>query len=247
MVAIISKIRREIMRLINHLKRISKIFDKNIVLSFGENCLADNLLARNGIKSFSGPYSSGRSNIEYILAFENEEFSDILNLEYLKYEYFYDKKVPRNKKYITVKNQYHDSCINGFEFTHHDVISSKTDRNRIKKRCKRMLGLKKKNIIMLYHHRLCEETDEELLVSHLIELADIYKSRNNDVHMYIFSQVIVSKENQRKVECIDNRGVNMYKFYTLNEWAGDNDDIFWARCDDDLLEEMIMNIKQKLL
>ena len=110
-----------------------------------------------------------------------------------------------------------------------------------------MLRLKKKNIIILYHHRLCKETDEELLVSHLIELADIYKSRNNNVHMYIFSQVIVLEENQRKTECIISRGVNVYKFHTLSEWTGDNHDIFWARCDDDLLEEMIIDIKEKLV
>ena len=247
MIAIKSNISEKIKSLTNYVKMISKSFDKNVVFSLGENCLSDNLLERNGLKSFSSPYSSGRSNIEYILAFEKDKFSDFLNLKYLEYEYFFDKKVPRNKKYVTVQNQYHNSCLNGFEFTHHDVISSQKIRNKINKRCQRMLRLQEKNIIMLYHHRLCSETDEELLISHLLELADIYKLRNNDVHIYTFSQVIVSEENQRKAECKIIRGVNVYKFYTLNEWVGNNNNIFWAKCDDDLLKEMITDIKQNLL
>ena len=43
-------------------------------ISIGENCLADDILKRFNMKSFSSPYASSRSNIEYILAFENSEF-----------------------------------------------------------------------------------------------------------------------------------------------------------------------------
>ncbi|MCQ2587766.1 MAG: papain-like cysteine peptidase [Treponema sp.] len=38
----------------------------------GENCLPDNILSRNDLKSFSSPFSYCRSNIEYILAFEKD-------------------------------------------------------------------------------------------------------------------------------------------------------------------------------
>ena len=31
---------------------------ESIVLSLGENCLADDILARNNLKSFSSPYAS---------------------------------------------------------------------------------------------------------------------------------------------------------------------------------------------
>ena len=151
------------------------------------------------------------------------------------------------KKYVAVKNHYDNLCLNGFEFTHHDVISSKKSRKTIMKRCQRMLRLKHKNVIMLYHHRLCAETDEELLISHLTDLADIYRSRNNDVSVYMFTQVIVSEENQRKVEHTVNKGVNVYKFHTLNVWSGNDENILWARCDDDLLKKMIADIREKLV
>lgn len=227
------------------MQKTIKRFDKNVVFSLGENCLADDILARNGLKSFSSPYASGRSNIEYILSFEKEEFSDFLNMEYLVHESLSNRTVARNKKYVAVKNNYHDSCLHGFEFTHHDVIDCAKNRNRIKKRCQRLGGLKNKNIIMLYHHRICADTDEALLISHLKELAELYKSRKNQVHVFLFSQVLVSREDQRKVEhCVDG-GISLYRFYTLNAWEGDDENILWARCDNDLLEKMIVDIKKK--
>lgn len=246
MISMRKTILKIVRRLANQARKVAKIMNRNIIFSLGENCLPDNILARNGLKSFSSPYASGRSNIEYVLAFEHEQFSDFLNLEHLKYEYFSDKEVARNKKYVAVKNRYNESCTNGFEFTHHDAIGSKKYRYRLQKRCKRMLKLKNKNIIMLYHHRMCSKTDESLLVSHLLELADLYKLRGNSVHIYAFTQVIISGKNQRRSECIVDRDVTLYKFYTQNEWAGNDDDIFWAKCDDDLLEVMILDIKQRL-
>lgn len=93
-ITIMKKLKKHIKGIIKHIKRIKKILDKNVIFSVGENCLADNILARNGLKSFSSPYSSGRSNIEYILAFEKEAFSDFLNQKYLKYENFGDKQLP---------------------------------------------------------------------------------------------------------------------------------------------------------
>lgn len=246
MLSVIRRIRRKMKSYQNILKRLSKQRDKNVVLSFGENCLTDDILSRTGLKSFSSPYSSGRTNVEYVLAFEKEGFADLLNRDYLEYEYADDKKVARNKKYVATKNRYHESCVNGFEFTHHDVIGSKMKSDTISKRCRRMLELKNRNIVIVYHHRLCAETDEELLISHLAELADIYRARGNEVSVFMFCQVLVSEENQRRVVRTARGGVHVYQFHTLREWAGDNDDVFWARCDDDLLRTMVADIKKKL-
>ena len=69
---------------VRNIKKWGKSFERNVVLSLGENCLPDDILRRNGLKSFSSPYASGRSNIEYVLSFENERFGDFLNPEYLK-------------------------------------------------------------------------------------------------------------------------------------------------------------------
>lgn len=234
-------------KLKKHIKRISKKLNKNVLFSIGENCLADNILARNGLKSFSSPYSSARSNVEYLIAFEKEEFNDFLNADYLVYDKTSNGNVAQNKKYVDVNNKYYSSCVNGFEFTHHDVIGDSAAKDKIYKRCRRLLRLKNKNVIMLYHHRFCEGTDEKLLIKNLVEMAEIYKLRDNNVHIFLFTQVIVSSKEKRKVENYVDSGINVYKFHTMNAWGGENEEILWARCDDDLLKIMINDIKKSLV
>ena len=241
------KVHKKIKKLKKHIKKAIKKFNKNVLFSIGENCLADNILARNGLKSFSSPYASARSNIEYLIAFEKESFKDFLKNDYIVYVNPSESKIAQNKKYVEVENSYHNSCINGFEFTHHDVIGDDKMREMLKKRYKRLLKIKNKNIVLLYHHRFCENTNEEMLIAHLKEFADIYRKRGNDVNIFIFTQVIVSSEDYRKVEKTVVGGINVYKFYTMNIWGGEDDEILWARCDNDLLEEMINDMKKKLI
>lgn len=245
-VSLKNRYKKKTKKLKKHIKKTIKQFDRNVVFSIGENCLADDILARNQLKSFSSPYSFGRSNIEYILLFENEDFADFLNKEYLMYEKLSGGEVPRNKKYVETENKYHNSCTNGFEFTHHDVIASEKSRDTLKRRYQRLRKLKNKNIIMLYHHRVCQETDESLLISHLQDLAKLFETQKNKVNIFLFYQILISDETQRRVEHFADNNINVYKFYTLNAWAGDDENLLWARCDNDLLEEMIHGIKEKM-
>ena len=220
--------------------------DQFVCFSIGENCLADNILDRNGLKSFSSPFASSRSNIEYILDFEKENYAHFIDTNFLKYECLDSgKKVPRNKKYVSTQNKYNVSCALGFEFTHHDVIDSEELRQTFIRRCERVRNLVNKNIIMLYHHRKCDQTDIGLLIHHLTDLAEIYESKQNKVDVFCFFQVIISNEKERKVETYSIGRIHIYKFYTMHVWAGDDQDIFWARCDDDLLKTMVDDIKAK--
>ena len=216
---------------------------KDIYISIGENCLPDDILARNHLKSFSTPFSSGRSNIEYILDFENEEYADFLNMDYLHYESVGNGKVVRNTKYLTVQNRYKAVCMNGFEFTHHDVIGNNEIRETMGRRVKRMLNLKNKNITMLYHHRKCDETDINLLLRHLLMLSSVYEKRSNKVRIILFYQEIIPDYASRRVECSQYKNIDIFKYYTQNEWAGEEQNLLWARCDNDLLETMIKAIK----
>lgn len=233
-------------------RRMMKSNDKNIYFSLGENCLTDDILERFGLKSFSSPYSSGRSNIEYILAFERESFADLLEPAFLRYEEAKDgKRVVRNKKYVDVKNKYHTLCTNGFEFTHHDPLKKKDHAATMKRRYERLLNLKNKNVFMLYHHRMHSDTDEKMLEADLQSLAEIYEERDNNVFVYVFYQEIVedpaARRIERKEKCIkkDRLYLITYKFYTIHEWAGTDQDIFWARSDDDLLKEMIDDMRSR--
>lgn len=238
----VKKARHFFKSIISVTENVKYKYEKDIFFSIGENCLSDDILSRFSLKSFSSPYGSGRSNIEYILAFEKEGFADFINRDYMKYEYIGNKKVPRNKKYVATENKYNSTCINGFEFTHHDTIGDESIRKTIMRRCNRLMNITGKNITMLYHHRYCEQTDMELLIHHLQLLSEIYEARGNSVNVYLFYQVIASDENQRRVERLQNGNVYIYRFYTLKEWGGDDQDVFWARCDNDLLRVMIDDI-----
>lgn len=220
-------------------------FARTIYVSFGENCLTDNILERHNLKLLTTPYSHGRTNIEYILQLEEDGYKDFLNLQHLRYEPLNNQKVPRLKKYNTLRNRYHNSQENGFEFTHHDVIGNKAVRQKFYKRVEKMLGYKgKKRFVIFYHHRQNPLTNTELLIEDLAKLKEIYSAPGLPAEVICFTQRIVDHPDQRKVELETKAGVRLFTLNTLKEWEGDNDDVFWARCDEDLVTHMIDQVKR---
>lgn len=216
-----------------------KIHKRQIFVSFGENCLTDNILKRYGIKSFSTPYSSSRSNIEYILQIEKDKFKHFLNPNFLTYDCVDNKRVVRLTTYDKLDNKYNDYHMKGFEFTHHDVLGDFETRKKLQHRAKRMLKLKNKEINIFYHNRQNIDTNESMLIEHLIELKKIYETRCQKVNIIMFTQIKVDNVAERRVEHSATDGIDVFKFYVLNIWAGEDQDIFWARCDDDLIKKMI--------
>ena len=240
----LKKIRRVIIRNFRNIKKVQKLKKDKLYLSFGENCLTDNILSRYNIKSYSTPYSSARSNIEYILQIEKDNFKNFLNPEYMKYDYVRKDKVVRLTVYNKIENQYHNLHMNGFEFSHHDVLSNEELRDTMNRRCERLLNLKNKKLCIFYHNRYNENTNEKMLVTHLQELSKIYSERCSSVTIFMFTQVIVTNKEERRVEHTSIDNINIYKFYTLNVWEGTDNRIFWAKCDDDLISEMIEDAKK---
>lgn len=233
----LKRIYKKILKLVNKYK-------KNVYLSFGENCLTDRILERHHIKSFSSPYSSGRSNVEYILQIEKEAFRDLLEKQYLYRDVVGDHNVVRNKKY-TCTNIYDESCMRDFEFTHHDVLSDDIIRNTISRRCQALLEIQKKNLHIFYHHRICDSTNEGKLIEDLAELKRLYEQRAKSVSVTMFTQKKVEEEEERRVDHKRVNDIDIYTFYTLNIWEGSDDNIFWAKCDDDLIKTMINDVKKR--
>lgn len=229
----------------NLFKEFNMTHKKSIYLSFGENCLTDDILKRYNIKSFSTPYSSGRSNIEYILQIEKDRFKNFLNPEYLEYDKVDEKQVARLNTYTKLINKYNEYHMKGFEFTHHDVLGKLENRKKLQRRANRMLKLRNKEINIFYHNRYNEFTNEDMLIDHLLELKALYEKRGKTVNVFMFSQVIINNAEDRKVDYYQIKGINIYKFHVLNIWQGTDQDIFWAKCDDDLIKKMIDNIKYK--
>jgi len=221
------------------------VFEK-VYFSLGENCLTDDIINRYQLKSFTTPYSWGRSNVEYLLQIEKDGFADFLNEEYLRYEIVRGQKTLILKRYDSLSNCYDPSCMNGFEFTHHDVLADPEKREMFRRRCARMTSLRGKRVFMFYHHRICKETDRKMLLEHLSQLRRLYAARSLQARMIMFTQVLVEDESQRKVERFFINGIHVYVFYTMTMWSGNDKEILWARCDDDLLSVMIGDVKNGL-
>ncbi|QBC43668.1 DUF1796 family putative cysteine peptidase [Iodobacter fluviatilis] len=165
-----------------------------IWLSLGENCLSDNILQRHGLKSFSSPYAASRSNIDYVIALEKENYASILLKENLVYEDAWGKKVVRSTSIINADDIYEPSCSKGFEFTHHDPISSINDRNSFQRRIQRLNEFrKKKDVVFLYHHRITERSNLIKLREKFSTFISFYLGNQSNCHLIFFYQTLIPK------------------------------------------------------
>lgn len=100
------------------------------------------------------------------------------------------------------------------------------------------------NICFLYHHRINGKTDIKKLVKKAYKFRSFYEKNEKKCYIAIFHQTIIQKDRKRFVELkvLGNR-IFFFNFFTYNLWAGDNPDYLWAKVDDDLIQEMIKNIK----
>ncbi|MGV8947463.1 MAG: DUF1796 family putative cysteine peptidase [Lutibacter sp.] len=216
--------------------KISKTF----WLSLGENCLSDSILERHGLRTFSTVYSNGRSNIDYALFLEKNNYQKLLKTENLKYDFFKGVKVVRSTSVVDCDPIFLDLQMNGFEFTHHDVIGNKKHIESCRRKIERQLKFRKKrNFIFLYHHRLNETSDFNLLFKKLYEFSKFYSTKTYFCKMIIFSQNIVKDNSERNISYKKiNDSVHFFNLATLKIWDGDTDD-FWAKNDTDLIQQLI--------
>ena len=222
-----------------HRRRTNRIY-----LSFGENCLTDNILSRYGLKSFTTPFSHCRSNIEYILDLERNNYENFVSGELLIYGDLNGKSVPRLKTDLILKNTYHHLHENGIEFPSQDVIK---DQKYWKKVVKRAIRLKeflgKGKYILLYHHRICDNNDFELLLIHLSELKKYYSTQDFECQVVLFKQIIIPKESKKKLTYKKNDDIHVFDFYTHYAWTGRDQRRYWAFIDDSLIIKMLDIVK----
>lgn len=212
-----------------------------IWLSLGENCLPDDILKRNGLKSFSTPYSHSRTNIDYALALESADYEGLLEVKSLERSDAWGTPVIRSRTYNKSDNIFEASVSKGFEFTHHDVlqdVDSQASYVRKIERLKRIKG--RENVTFLYHHRVSKKTDFPKLLQKLNEFASLYDSDVANCRIYVMAQLIVESASDRRLERFMTQDkVTVFRFHTERVWSGSDDDLFWARVDDDLITEML--------
>lgn len=218
---------------------------EHLWLSLGENCITDDILKRHKLKSFSTPYSSGRSNIDNILQLEANNYKGLLEHKNLDQTIFWGKSVVRSKIYNKSDDSYHQSVSNGFEFTLHDPINSTDHFESFTRKISRMQSIRNsENIVFLYYHRKSPNSQITELRNKLSSLSDIYSGECNICKVVLFHQTLVLRKEDRGLK-IKNTGNNIieFEFFTENLWEGNEPNIFWGRVDDDLISLMLKNIK----
>lgn len=245
---IVKRVRNRTFRVVfGTLRELKLKFTKTLNVSIGENCLTDNILERHGLKSLTTVYSHGRSNLDYAIALELDRYKNLLERNNLYHAYFGESQVVRNNYYKIESDIYNEAQSNGFEFTHHDVISNIEAKKSILRKMNRLIQLAgKKSFRFFYHYRI----SDKFAMSEIFKKAQVFlsfyaNSNINKNEFIVFSQEIVNDPEKRGLDRIDaTQNICCYLFRTTKIWEGD-DDNFWARGDDDLIKHMLSDVLNK--
>lgn len=222
-----------------HKRRTNRIY-----LSFGENCLTDNILTRYELKSFTTPFSYCRSNIEYVLDFERNNYENFISGKFLKYGALKEKPVDRLNTNIILENNYHHLHLHGIEFTNHDVIKNQKYWQKVKNRANNLKSfLGKAQYVLLYHHRVCEDSDLDLLLVHLSELKKFYSTKEYVCQIVLFKQILIPIEKKKWLSYKIANDIHIFDFHTHYSWTGHDQRKYWAFIDDSLISKMLKIVK----
>ena len=215
---------------------------KKLYLSLGENSLTDNILDRHNLKSFSTPYSSARTNLDYAIFCEKTNYRTLIDKELLVYE----KRGTLNNYMPILDSIFSVNHGNGFEFTRQDIINNKAHGESIQRKIDRLISIKgKEDVTFFYHYRLNNNLNYSKIFEKATEFISFYKPLETNSKIILFSQKIIKENRERTVSYkrISSR-VHNFIFHTKYIWAGNNEEVFWARNDDDLIKIMLDNVKE---
>lgn len=221
---------------------VKKFFIPEIYwLSLGENCLSDDILKRHGLKSFNTIYSSARSNVDYAIYLEKRSFQGFLDRNNLEYDYLGNLRVTRSTLCMECGKLYLNCHSKGFETSHHDLINNEAHRQSFQRKIQRMLDLRNnKKTVFFYHHRVNDRTNLEALFIKLETFSTFYSRKPEKCQIMLFVQSkIINPEERKVIYRKVNSNIHLFEFKTINIWEGSDPEIFWARCDDDLIKKML--------
>jgi hypothetical protein len=216
-----------------------------VFISLGENCLVDAVLKKFRLKAESFPFGSSRSNIEYIHQILESDFKDFLDPQYLKEGTYYGQEVVFNVRY-TFENQIFDQSVtNGFEFTHHKVLSQE-GRESVERKVERLRGLLNEGtrVVFIYHYRYNKNQDPEKIKKLLDAFLKMLNSRYRGNFRCILFYQAVQKSKPMVICTIFNKQLLCAKFVSSRPWNGDDN---WdGRSDDILFRNFLTSWKFKL-
>lgn len=209
-----------------------------IWLSLGENCLPDSILHRFGMKSFSTPFSHGRTNIEYATQADAENFASLLDQSLLYSVEAYGKPVVRNNLYSCDKSLYDASVASDFEFTHHDVIKGWGSQESYKRKIQRWNDARQTadEVRFLYHHRDWHGKNIQKLTEKLRDFQVSYSRDGARCSIVLLEQNI--QPDQPRDWSVSELSTDLVhaRLTTKYHWSGNDEDVFWGRVDNDLLQ-----------
>jgi len=134
--------------------------------------------------------------------------------------------------------------MNGIEFSNHDLIRNQKYRRRILAQVKKLKSyLGKRKYILLYHHRVCEGNNPDLLLRHLSELKTYYSTKEFECQIVLYKQTIISKEFKKELIYQMKNDIHIFDFHTYYSWSGRDQRKYWAYTDDSLIRNMLKRIK----
>lgn len=220
-----------------------------ICLSIGENCATDMILQRFGLKSYSTPYSFVRSNCFYALQLEKHNYDFLLDKKYLvKDPNSMFPNCYRNMNFEKPEEGlFEKNCTNGFEFTHHDIVNKISDLESMKRKISRLNNLKFSNddILFFYHHRYCDNCSIQMIINYLNDFCAYYLHGNRHVNVVLLEQRIVKQPIERHVFISRHKNVILAYLYTERIWGGKDNNLLFAKYDDDLLLNMFKKLSDE--
>lgn len=206
-------------------------------LSLGENCLPGNIINRHNLRSFSTPYSDGRSNIDCALALEENNYEELLKPCNMMYVDAWGKRVVRSSLVFDGDDIFSKGHDNGFEFTYHNPIEIAADLDIYRNRVSRLNEIRgKEDVIFLYYHRTSNKSNMKELIKKLNKFSNYYASNSARCIVICFTQEITKNLSEKRIETASMDGATIhFKLITTQVWAGSDQDAFYARNDDDLI------------
>lgn len=222
-------------------------------ISLGENCLVDELLKKVMLKAESFPFGSGRFTIEYINSIIEEDYKNLLNPSYLKYEAVDGKQVVKNTFYKNANDIFCTTVSSCFEFTHHDVLKEK-DKQSMERKIKRFEEVLNSDnkLVFIYNYRYSDKQNIAKVTELLNNFLSLIKSKyDKKAKLILFYQTITNTS--RGYTIITKGDLTACEFRCAEQWVGDDNydgskdmDLFKAVLADRKISKLILTPKQRL-
>lgn len=205
-----------------------------VIVSIGENCLVDYYLKLLKVKNESFVFDNCRSNIEYVDQIIRSNFSKLIDKKYLFLKTVEKTRlVTKNNIYSVSNNIYCPYHVDGFEFTHHNLVDNINDYNSFMRKICRFRELLKSDmkIKFVYNYKFNQNYDKDCLIRlvniFINNLATVY---GNKFKIIVISQELLSDHSEtlftveNKSEYLQHIHVKSCALWLNDNWNGKTDE-----------------------